>query len=582
MAEPQQEADKKPGKWFGRVTNLITTAIRSVVGLPIKKATGFEPQYRLFEGQNLLDVNPAWELRQRNMLEILGSRIKAVINVEARWDKFESFRKQVEEIYAHSMIYIDPDISEYEYPLYQNGVAKGDPEKDEQINTVIRGKNYQYPVPPKTKIRYPIAGMKKEWIVTINPFGYNVIGQYINRYVNLISKICKDAEESALKNAKSDEERKNIQDNIGFIESIYKEQVTNMLNQYSLDSIESDYYTFVKTAAGYSKGLKGFYNHLQADRIKRQDVLYYNTYKVIQPKVYGVERENAVAKEILVDEKDKTDYTKIYGPQVKVIRWRVKENEMGPGLDAYGYPLEVDDDGIVIIDKHHDAKGPQRRVPPQFVKDLDLLEAVNYMNAHFDTYRDDLRDGRYHPHSLTIMEYVQANSKSIWDLWNLRNEEGIKSQSIFKVPKLTETGENGTHEITIRPSDKDPAFDLTILQKGQTTIPTWRHAGRKYYYDVPDGTMKWHNQEKHLSSRGVSMYIIDKVTRQMERFDEAIQVLKEIGMTHGFDYGTRPWDMWAKEMIQDVYGWRQIMERVNTTLQQKYSLKDFQEMYSIK
>ena len=128
----------------------------------------------------------------------------------------------------------------------------------------------------------------------------------------------------------------------------------------------------------------------------------------MQPVLYGEGAESAVVKDGLSDPK--------HG-------WVTKENELGHGLDEYGYPLEVDEDGIVMIDKHLEAKGLQRRVPSQFIKNLDLLETVNYINAFHDTYRDDLRDGRYHPFTITIMDYVQANNKSIWNLWDIKNEE---------------------------------------------------------------------------------------------------------------------------------------------------------------
>lgn len=291
--------------------------------------------------------------------------------------------------------------------------------------------------------------------------------------------------------------------------------------------------------------------------------------------MYGKGAESAVVKEILIDKNDATDYKKIYGQNIKIAKWDVKENELGPGLDPFGYPLEVDDDGTIMLDKH--SEGTKRKVPSQFIRRLDLLETVNYINAHHDTYRDDLRDGRYHPYSITIMDYVQANNKSVWGLWGMRNEDSIKTQSRFSV-KSNAPGV-GTLSVDILPSDKNPAFDFKFL-KGSDIA--WKHAGRKYYYDVPDGTMKWDNNEPHISSRGVSMYIIEKLTRDMRKFDQTIAILNEIGTKGGFDYGTRPWDLWGKTMIQNIFAWRNMMEAVNKPMPPKHTEKEYGEMYSTK
>ena len=68
----------------------------------------------------------------------------------------------------------------------------------------------------------------------------------------------------------------------------------------------------------------------------------------------------------------------------------------------------------------------------------------------------------------------------------------------------------------------------------------------------------------------------------MRKFDQAIAVLNEIGTKGGFDYGTRPWDMfWGKSMIQNIYDWRSIIDEVNKPLKPEHTAEEYKEMYDI-
>lgn len=132
-----------------------------------------------------------------------------------------------------------------------------------------------------------------------------------------------------------------------------------------------------------------------------------------------------------------------------------RPEELGYGLDEYGYPLEIDPrDGTVLIDKWWDEisrndwqldkiadkKGgkealekhlgaavieiPQpdgsikcqvtnrgsrniRKVADdKFYGYVDLLEAGSMIYSYWDAVRDDLRDGRYHKHCKTAADYL--------------------------------------------------------------------------------------------------------------------------------------------------------------------------------
>lgn len=141
-----------------------------------------------------------------------------------------------------------------------------------------------------------------------------------------------------------------------------------------------------------------------------------------------------------------------------------KSDEIEAGLDENGWPLEVyeepegSDNWFVLLDKwwlelsqndwhEKTIKGKAggkdiwkrkvedgvkkhsiRKVPPEWVKnpnlaidpedklglgigDVDPLDKVMFIYNEWDSYRDDFRDGRYHLHSKTSMDYIIAGTK---------------------------------------------------------------------------------------------------------------------------------------------------------------------------
>lgn len=609
MAEPEQQPAAEPKRKSGlaqRIKNYGTTFLRAIgFGRAVKATTGEELQYIRYEGQGLLDVQPVQRLKEKNLLNILKNRSTRVSVVEHEWDVFSSsevkddqgqvvgqgYRDLVEETYQKAMIYLDPSSNEFEYRLYQNGGSDVAGVPNEMRRIEIMGEFYDYPVPGKVRIRYPVAGMKWDWIVNVCPFGYAKSDSWANNlYIPLIEKICRDVRiKSSAGKGRQDAEA--IENYISIVEGAFKSEILHVLTRYATE-IEEKHYKFVKSAEQTSSNINGFYGlfapkHLMRPE-NRKNFLYFNTYRIMKPVVYGKGKDCAKIEKILIDRKEIEANTasvqRSRRKGIEIVPWTVKEGELGPGLDPYGHPLEVDEDNVVMIDKHPEAEGERRSVPQPdfFVSPLDALEMVNYMNNMFDTYRDDLRDGRYHPNSLTINEYLQANNESIWGLWGLRNENSIKKQSNQKVKLNSATGEGSEVEIKVKATDKNPAFDLSLFQGEEIPAdPPWRHAGRKYYYDVPDGTMKSKMMDAHISARGVSMYVMEKVTREMQKFDEdTLPILNQIGMdAQGLDYGTRPWSLWGKHMIPNVYGWREMIDDVNKTPTPKKTSAGYYEQY---
>jgi len=98
-----------------------------------------------------------------------------------------------------------------------------------------------------------------------------------------------------------------------------------------------------------------------------------------------------------------------------------------PGLDEFGWPLEVADDkylfgeaqkkideGSVLLDvwmKRDKYAGRKRRIPPDCIEEMDISQQVPYMCNEFDMIRDSIRDGRYNRHgTLGAYEYAMVNS----------------------------------------------------------------------------------------------------------------------------------------------------------------------------
>ncbi len=583
MAEPEhQEQGNHPegrSKTWGKVRNWwITWLKHRGIYEAIEDATGQAPEYRRYQDQPLERFQPVRAIS--HFIGLLVNRNRDVIEKERQWDEIEKVRESIEHLYAGARIYLNPLTTEYEYSIYQNGV-----EGDLDYTHIEFGdKIYACPMPPKTRIRYEIPGYRRGWIVEISPFGYNKRGDYIKLYKELINEICKDARIRLLSQETDPAIIKNIDTNINAVNSQFQTTIANLLGSYcgsdrqesteGLPSvgIENRYYSFLGQCKINTSALEG--TALQINNISlrqekfRRYTMYFNTFKVIKPILYGEGENNAK----IMDRLDNPDY-----------KWDLKDGEFKAGCDEYGYPLEVETDKKVMMD-HYDANGKYsndtgRPVPEKFIKPLDPLERVNYETVYFDTIRDDLRDGRFHPNSLTITDYLQANNPSLFELWRKREEgdHGLMSETAESNGKTVVHGQNifdvklnewdkPIRKYKVSPSDKNPAFDL----RNQSV--DWKHIGRKYYYMFPDhsfGLMS-QNKEGHITSRGVSMYIIEHLTREIEEINDMKDALKYIedrpGCT-GFDYGPRPWSPgdkgWAESMNKNILEWDDKMEAIN-------------------
>ena len=241
--------------------------------------------------------------------------------------------------------------------------------------------------------------------------------------------------------------------------------------------------------------------------------------------------------------------------------FKKEDNETDWGFDENGWLLEVGDgtttynlgsgrrvfkEGEVLIDIF-EGRTP-RVVQKEFIEDCDLLDLAIWIYVNYDAYRDDLRDGRYHEKSITVMEHIMTDL-NIPDIKHPQSKKDIKDSTHAKITMNLNNppGRPSSIKMPIEPSAFNPAFDLSVYKTTPTTGKT-RHVGRKYYYDTQDnlGITVKQSQEPTITTRGAAMYILHRVIDEVKYWGESsdsnragvIQLLKAIGeITDGFDIG---------------------------------------------
>lgn len=245
------------------------------------------------------------------------------------------------------------------------------------------------------------------------------------------------------------------------------------------------------------------------------------------------------------------------------------------------------DEGTVLLDLFNQHKIPNRRlriVPHQFISEMDLLLKVTCIHNEVDAVRDDLRDGRYHYGSLTITDYLMAMKRSIGsqirygqfgdpskefgDIWGMGEDELEKEATKFDTKyrggepspnpadprffKILRRGTDFINEDLRAPSNLNPAFDRRAVYKStsQVHLKQWWHLGRKRYYDPADAIWEELDEGEQkalkkkgivgpaISTRGISIYILEKVLQRMGDYTEAVNELKKLAEVW-YDYGPR-------------------------------------------
>lgn len=232
-----------------------------------------------------------------------------------------------------------------------------------------------------------------------------------------------------------------------------------------------------------------------------------------------------------------------------------------------------------------------RKVPDKrFVGDLDSLDKISFISNETDAFRDDFRDGRFHLHSKSSMDYIIAGMFGINTVKPINlpiNTQDLKTRIKFRPIYYTKEdfGYNWKDErndeidtkhkkkigtiydkeikgLGINPSEVIPEDEQKISRKydmdredktleDETRKPThlnpafdraaieheFIHWGRMLYYETPDGINRWsENPFPHVTTRGIAKFIIDFVLRNTFSFENARKTLKR---EPGWDYGIR-------------------------------------------
>jgi len=321
-----------------------------------------------------------------------------------------------------------------------------------------------------------------------------------------------------------------------------------------------------------------------------------------------------------------------------------RQEELDWGLDDYGHPLEIDSDGTVLIDKWWSelagntwqlktiaikhggpemlkkhlnvgvrfncpedkspgvdnveiigapSRGTIRKIKDSdFFGHVDLLDMSTMIFGYWDSVRDDLRDGRYHPHSKSVGDYViegmggydENKGAPYFKVWvpgwrskgwyfarrgsnpfgstsihvrnmkeqmltatpdkfkeNLPKEENLVTREYkLRMPEGT-IGPDGNPipfmSGTRKPSKYDPAFD----RRAEQLVLNWVFWGNMYYWRWAGYPKEWsENPFPHISTRGIALYLQYLASIDSYYWQEAADLLgKEGENERKFDYGTR-------------------------------------------
>ncbi len=320
----------------------------------------------------------------------------------------------------------------------------------------------------------------------------------------------------------------NINDNLAIVFKSYNLTIQSILSKYASKK-ELAYESFLKDELLPLFARLSKIKNSELPDLEPQKVKHKHTYKIIKVTRFVYDEINKISR--LEFFKDKY---KGFGI----------EGEIEPGLDENGWPLEVS--ATVNVNRKHEVlldgwikgRGKPREVPPEWVGDCDLLDIVCWIFNLWDEYRDDLRDGRYHPGSLTAIDYAMAVNPTVWGEWETKRFNLEESK---KFQKYVMKNKDGTKiEDKRKPSNLSPAFDMRAIKK----INDWKHCGKKRYYGLLSHLEavcdEEYNDERMISTRGVCLYFVERVTREMKDINQARVVLKKIGNSiNWFDYGPR-------------------------------------------
>lgn len=519
----------------------------------------------------------------KNIEKLIDYRVvkqlnEEMIKTERTWDgspgehleNVDLIRKEILEIYTKNGDEVSDSLGPFtdNMSLIDEGTwaEKGTGTEEETITINKGGKQItgKFSIPAKKPLIYMDGRGGKNSDGTDNFIAYQVafFGSENQRYwENLkreIEKICSDVEKNEMSTHNDPEIRKNIHQNVDSIRRITIGMI-NAIRAFTHE-LENKHRASLTGAGGVKKHynvLDNLKSKLFKLKLTDEQVHYTHTYKIIRPVFYDRKKG------------------KIRKLKEEVSGFKLPE-EVDHGLDEHGWPLEVGDGetsfegnrlkkGEVLLDIYKNRPNV-RVVPNDFITECDLLDMAVWIYVHYDSYRDDLRDARYHKNAITVIERIMADLDVKMDSENIKriknNEHARPKIKLNKLPGVN-PGRPATDpdsvEMTIKTSNLLPAFD------SRAKFFT-KHRGRMYYYETQaDQQDRYQSDEPTITTRGAAMYILHRVIEETKYWggtgDPAkagvLEILQKIGeQTNGFDIGPNMGEGetgWGKQLTKNPF-----------------------------
>jgi hypothetical protein len=489
--------------------------------------------------------------------------LKHLEGIEQAWlqleDKAPKVRTNILELYKKMGPYTDIDATYKEYFAYKWGTSpQVDPTKKPkyvrgiEYDTVkdVTGKDFkvfdvpiEVPVPKQTAIPAPDGNTYR-----LRSYGADNYETWFNIYNDFMTNVFFPKVSQVLKDkAGSDQEMiSRINDIIAGLSAIN----TKLLDGLMMADVEGKP-GIGQHEAGYREDMDSRNTACKEAEKLREDQLiprsnqgtninanihYYHTYLIIKF----------------------NEYTDEQGHVHKITddgRFFQRDGELELGLDENGWPLEVDKDGSILLDKFSDdpnIRSSPRKVKEEFFGYMDLMQHGIMVINELDIYRDSVRDARYNPWSLLASDYAKISSLDQFREWGRRRTEDWLHSHADQFKTYTQHfQQGGTFTGYRKPNNLSPAFDKRAMDDNfRFNNMDFRVIGRKHYYGAPRDTFKVSRGSRdpgadpilkdlcgpRVTSRGLAQHIIDNIVRSedtMEDINNAISRFKE------FDYGPR-------------------------------------------
>lgn len=540
-----------------------------------------------------------------NLVAELIKRVGILRTIEQKYGEIgyptgNSYIEQILDKYVNLGAHYDEDIVQAEIDAFTNGTGT----QTEHLKIDLpygETKTFDFEIPKILELRYPDPEPEGTYH-QLRCLGHKNVETISEEYGDLIEEIRAWAKEQIEKNKDySKHDTAVINQNIDTFFNKIKEAISSIFEEIkrmqSAEATKLEKLVPIITALGtLRKAIEdirpGAVSFAEAgEEFAGRTVRYYHSFEIIRTQIYDI-KESDPSKRI----KELKEHPDIKGKEDKFIRKEWGEYKLG--YDAYGHPLEVDEEGYVLLDKWFDlaikkmkdigivdkyilvgaegvkaeklGKDNWRKFPLEFKRLVDALDVVNYLHNEWDEYRDDSRDGRYHRFTLNSIDYTMANNpvllkKERWRRalglrttgeWYIVGEDKIAGMeddakaANYKKPELSyrsyrykiptgipaENEKYGPYfETATRlryTTDLSPGFDKRAYGK------RWEYIGRKFYWISAEHADRWENKDPLLTTRGLSMYIVNRIKNQLKEIESMESLFDKIGHEN-FDYGPR-------------------------------------------